>query len=462
MKRLLPLVTTALLLVAPSFAAAQTTRPLDALRDAYAPYLDADAPTGWPMKVRSLAEGDYKFWRGSKDLFFRWTRENCKDWLADLAAYVASHGDVHLGNVGSYAAAGDWHDVSFGLVDFDESARLPFQLDLLECLVTLRLVAAENKLDVGDAEWRRMSATLLDDYATAFAGGEKAGDLLADVKPVAKLVKKAGKGEYAEEVEKLTENGHFRPAIFAKDGGAKDLLSPLDAAESEALVEALAAALAEDGGQPALRARFRIHSAGELSSSLKDAAKRTRVGSSGSQGLGKYFLLLDRPLADYDGDVVIYLKQQIPAAAERQGVVERDPRTPGRRCAELAAALSDPSPYLNGWCDAADGRSFLVSFKEPWGDELDPDDVKTLADLKQTARVLAVAVGAAHAHADRLQPTPNPSAHAAGRSADELSNQLADRSAAYAAKVRADFEDLRHDPRTAELVKRAESALPSE
>ena len=286
MKRLFPLVTTALLLVAP-LAAAQTTRPLDALRDAYAPYLDADAPTGWPMKVRSLTEGDYKFWRGSKDLFFRWTRESCEDWLADPAAYVASHGDVHLSNVGSYAAAGDWHDASFGLVDFDESARLPFQLDLLECLVTLRLVAAGNKIDVSDAEWRRMSATLLDNYAAAFAGGETAGDLLADVKPVAKLVKRAEKGEYAEELEKLTENGKFRRAIFGKAGEVKDLLSPVDAAESKALIDALAAALAEDGGQPALRARFRIHSAGELSAALKDAARRTRVGSSGSQGLGK-------------------------------------------------------------------------------------------------------------------------------------------------------------------------------
>ena len=158
--------------------------------------------------------------------------------------------------------------------------------------------------------------------------------------------------------------------------------------------------------------------------------------------------------------MVIYLKQQIPAAAERQGVVGRDSRTPGRRCAELAVALTDPPPYLNGWCDAADGRSFWVSFKEPWGDELDPAGVKTPADLKETARVLAVAVGAAHA--DRLQPAPNPSAHATGPSAAELSNQLADRSAAYAAKVRSDFQDLQHDPRTADLVKRAASALPSE
>ena len=456
MKRLIPLVAAALLFA--SAALAQTARPLDALRDAYAPYLAADEPTGWPTKVRSLTEGDYKFWRGTKDLFFAWSKVECADWYARPAAYVASHGDVHLGNVGAYAAAGGWHNVSFGLVDFDESARLPFEMDLLQCLVTLRLVAAENGIDVSDGEWRNLSSAVLADYAQAFANSESAAASLAAVKPVTKLLKKAAEGDYAAEVAELTDAGKFRPTVFNAKGKLKDLLAPLDAAESATLIDALAKAL-DDPDQAALRARFRPHSRGELTAALKDAARRTRVGSSGSQGLGKYFLLLERPLVDYDGDVVIYLKQEIPSAAERQGAVPRDARSAGRRCAETAALLTDPPPYLNGWCDAADGRSYWINIKEPWGDELDADDVKDADDLKQIAHVLAVAVGAAHAHANAVAPTTAP-AGGPQRTADSLADQLAARSAAYAAKVRADFTDFTNDPRTADLVKRAVSALP--
>ena len=455
--RRLPLIVTVALLFA-SAATAQATRPFDALRDAYAPYLAADEPAGWPMKVRSLTEGNYKFWRGSKDLFFAWSKVECADWYAQPAAYVASHGDVHLGNVGTYAAAGGWHNVRFGLVDFDESARLPFEVDLLQSLVTLRLVAAENGIDVSDDEWRAVSGAVLSDYTTAFAGGEPAGALLADIKPVAKLLKKATNGDYAAEVEELTDGGKFRPTVFNAKGKLKDLLTPLDAKESAALVDALAAALA-DPNQAALRARFRPHSRRELTAALKDAARRTRIGSSGSQGLGKYFLLLDRPLVDYDGDVVIYLKQEIPSAAERQAAAARDARSPGRRYAETAALLTDPPPYLNGWCDAADGHSFWVSFKEPWGDELDAAGVKDADELKQMAHVLAVAVGAAHARANTLAPT-TVSGGETQLTAALLAEQLAARSAAYAVKVRADFTDFSNDPRTADLVKRAESALP--
>ena len=42
--------------------------------------------------------------------------------------YLLTHGDLHLGNIGSYPQAGALGATAFGPVDFDETARLPFQV----------------------------------------------------------------------------------------------------------------------------------------------------------------------------------------------------------------------------------------------------------------------------------------------------------------------------------------------
>src|SRR5690606_17738103 len=109
--------------------------PYQRLEQAYAPYLDPRDPLAWPMKVSSLTADPYKFWRGSKDLYYAWARTACADWLADQASYGVTHGDLHLGNIGTYASG--WGTVSFGMVDFDDSAHLPVQLELLQGMITL-------------------------------------------------------------------------------------------------------------------------------------------------------------------------------------------------------------------------------------------------------------------------------------------------------------------------------------
>ena len=62
-------------------------------------------------------------------------------WLADRDAYVTQQGDQHLGNIGTYLAAGEFGTLGFGMVDFDDSQTLPFQFELLQGVISLRLAA---------------------------------------------------------------------------------------------------------------------------------------------------------------------------------------------------------------------------------------------------------------------------------------------------------------------------------
>src|SRR5688500_5435699 len=57
--------------------------PYDVIQRAYAPYTEADDALGFPMKVRNLSAGPFRFWRGAKELFYDWAKTNTADWLAD-------------------------------------------------------------------------------------------------------------------------------------------------------------------------------------------------------------------------------------------------------------------------------------------------------------------------------------------------------------------------------------------
>src|SRR5438132_239663 len=80
-------------------ARAQSVKPYDAMRDMYGKFLDPDDPLGFPLKVKSLKKDPYTFWRGGKDLFFRWCKQSgaVDDWLNSPAdGWVVTHGDLHI------------------------------------------------------------------------------------------------------------------------------------------------------------------------------------------------------------------------------------------------------------------------------------------------------------------------------------------------------------------------------
>jgi uncharacterized protein (DUF2252 family) len=423
-------------------------RPFDLLYNAYGPYVDANDPLALPAKVRALSADRYAFWRGAKDLFFLWCKNNTQKWLEDKEAYIAQEGDQHLGNVGTYMTGRNFGTMAFGMVDFDDSHRLPFQFELLQGIITLRLAAEENKVSLDDDQLDQLISSVLEHYENAANSTATATDLLADDPVLVHMKIRLGKKNYARELNEYTDNSNkIRP--FAPLRKAKDLFRPaMDKADP--IATGIAQAIARS---PQMVHIFNYHQAVDIRANIKDLAQRTRLGSAGSQGLKKYFVLLRRPLAGVDHDAILYVKQQVPTAAERAGIIPRDPRSPGQRCAEDLELLSHPTPFLNGWFEMGN-ESYWVTLREPWTDELESDEIKDLAALRHIAKLWATAAGASHR-------VPGEGEMIRKRVGPELSNELRQLSNAYLLKLSADYSDFKADPRCAPLIATANHALDS-
>jgi hypothetical protein len=368
--------------------------------------------------------------------------------MADREAYVTQQGDPHFGNIGTYLADGpEFGALAFGMVDFDDSHRGPFQVELLQGLITFRLAARQAKVPFPQSRVDQVLRIVAESYLSAARSSDPAAKLLAGEPALVKLMVPKRKRQYAEELARYTRNGRFLPVVFSGKHSVKDLLRPgMDRADDVAA--AVADAITRS---PQLKGRFRLHDAANLRGAIKDLARRTRPGSSGSQGLEKYFVLMDRPLAGVDHDVILYIKQQVPSAGERVGLIPRDPRPSGQRCAEDIAQLSDPDLYLSGWCTMK-GNVYWLTVREPWTEELDEEDIQSWDDLKGFARIWAVSAGATHRQ-------PGEAQRIAERLTPELMAQLKMRSSAYLLQLRRDYASFISDPRVPPLVEAADALL---
>jgi uncharacterized protein (DUF2252 family) len=423
--------------------------PYDILARTYAPYTSSDDPVGFPMKVRNLAKDNYyRFWRGSKELFYEWCKTNIADWMADQEAYLRIHGDLHPGNMGLYHSKGKFgHHVAFGAVDFDDSARLPFQIELLQGVITMELLASHRRVKMTDERVDQMIATLLDSYKTSLQSDQTPTQMLEEDNWVGKLLKTAGRREYSTELTKYLskDKKEFVSEIIDRDGRIKEVLRGLKGRGgfADAITDAL---LNSPDGKDVFK------DADIRKKDVEDIARRTQLESAGSEGLHKYLVLLNHKKSP-EGKLILYLKQVIPSSAERVGLIPKDARPPSQRSSEDMHDLSNPPAYFNSWC-TWNGGSYVLSIKEPWSETMDGNDVNTFEDLKHMARIWGIVAGSAHRQqgnqiVERIKSRLTP----------ELSATLRERAAAYTAKAMKDFEQFRSDPRTTEQVKRAEAGL---
>ena len=457
-------VTTLLLLalISTPALAAPATRPYDRLRAALDPYYAPADPLGWPMKARALTADRYTFWRGTKDLYYAWLKQNAADWFTDSSTFVPCHGDLHLGNLGTYVAAWDGTaagrpTLGFGLVDFDDAAPMPVEADLLDGVVTMELIGESIHAPADPAARRELADALLGGAESALTSGKPAADLAASsdaLKTVgaAALLDDADK-PYAKELKKITDAGRFVQAIVKKNGEAKEFLDPVDDATRTALVKAVARAAEHS---PSLAGLLNIRGESAVVAATRDVARRTRLGSSGSQGLEKYVVLIERPGGR--GEVVIYLKREVPCAAERQGLIAADPAvSPGHRASMMQAALTAPPAAFNSWADVqtpAGPRSFWVSVREPWTGDLEAGAITTPAGLKSAASAWGESLGAAHATTSR-----GDAVLATVRRLRADPSLLLARAAACAAAIDANFDDFKTDPRVAADAATADAAV---
>jgi uncharacterized protein (DUF2252 family) len=431
-------------------AARGEERAFDIIKSGYGQYTNPDDPYSFPMKIWALSQEQYTFWRGGRDVFFRWVKDNCDDWLADQGAYVLNHGDLHLGNIGTYAKEGRLGALSFGMTDFDDTARLPFQVELLQGLISLRLAARENGIELNGTRRDELARVMFEAYRNAVVSEKSTAELVSGEQRIGKFIDAAQKHSYDAILDKFIDKakGKFKSIVTnAKGEKFKEILRPATE-RADDMAAAIAQGLAND---PQARALFNYTDETTIRKSIKDVAIRTRLESVGSQGLKKYLVLLERPLKGLDMDVIMYVKQEIPSAAERSGAIPRDPRSPGRRCSEDMEQLTNPEAYLNTWCDLK-GESYWVTFKEPWSEEIDVTEIKDYAALRAMAGVWGSVVGAMHrehGHAAAIKQ----------RLGEGLLAVLRHRSTSYMAELDRQYHDFSSDPRTKADAAKAQAVI---
>jgi hypothetical protein len=420
----------------------------DLVEKAYAPLMSPEDPLGFAMKVRNLSADPYRFWRGAKEPFYAWAKDNptVQQWLNDAAARIVVHGDLHPGNIGLYASHGKFgRELAFGAVDFDETAKLPFQVELLQGAITFQLLAREKSMKLTDADTRQLIDAILEAYRTTLDSDKTATELLQQDPWVGKLLREAEKDKYKEELEKYVEGDKFVQRVLDKRGKVKEVLR--ETKGKGTFADAVEEALLHTPDGKDLFADADIKK-----KSVEHIARRTQLEAAGSEGLNKFLVLLKRKKGP--NHLILYLKQQVPASAERSGFIEKDPRPPGQRSSDDMHLLLNPPVYFNSWCNM-DGLSYRVTIKEPWTETLEGGDLRTMYDLQQMARIWGVVAGSMHrqqkdkvaAIKERLTP--------------DLTNHLRELSTSYAARARGDFEKFAADRRTREQINKADAELRS-
>lgn len=425
-------------------------------------YLRLDDPREFPMKLRSVLLDPYTFFRGRADFFYAFCREECSDWIGDRRCWVRLHGDVHIGNVGVYQSTGEpGKDLRFGLVDFDEAIDGPFQLDLLRALTSIRFAARELQVPTNEESLRNAARQLTDGYRDSVSGRSTYDDVVSGSPAVQALFKKA-----ADISERKFLAGYVNPETTrfrrarVKNNKVKDLMDAIDADAREGIVRGLreyAASL------PQSQKSQYFPVTDDLGDRVLDVVRWTRIGSSGSQGLHKYLVVLKPPQGETTKLLMLELKQEPVAAAAATGGLHCAAGVD--RAAEVADAfvtlLSNP-PRLTGHAVVGD-RGYLIVAKDPWNEEFEPNDFARNSppnSLNEMALLLGQAIGLAH----REWMLHSNSGTTVGDIVDGLKaaeEKLLIRSATIEQLVGKEFDALKSDPTIKPYVESAEALIES-
>ncbi len=305
-----------------------------------------DTPEAVATKFGILAGSAFSFFRGTALLYYR----DHAGVDGHLPA-VFSIGDVHPENFGIMPSAGG-HPF-FAPNDFDEAWIAPFTYDTGRGAVGFWLAAREQKLGRGGR--RRVVTSFVQGYLeglVAFAAddSEDTHQITEDTAPAVlkKAFAKAGRAR-GEFLAKRVDLEAHRFLGDERIEPRNDLVAVL-----QPVVDAYAAALVENGGPVRPEGFFRIH----------DVALR-HGGGTASQGLARFWCLLDGPGPHAEDHVIIELKMARRSAL--YGLVPAtafDARTSAERIALAHREFLVDGDALYGSAEI-EGRSFVVRERSP-------------------------------------------------------------------------------------------------
>ncbi len=327
-------------------------------------------------KRERMLRDTFSFFRGDIRAFYEYGLSH-KPSLKEEAAIVQLHGDPHIENFGLWQTD---EGINFGLIDFEETARGPFYLDMERSAIGLVLVSHEKNIN----EDKKIIGTLLKSYISQL---EKVK--IKENYPLIKKVRERG--------EKVNRPGFLNGygATFLNEKGERSFKTsydfiPLDPAAMETTLNIYLESL-----PPQYRKEKDFYK-------IKDAVQVKRCGL-GSLGNFKYRILIEGPSKDQDDDYILELREaRVPAIAS---VTNEYPASyeshasricQGQKMMQIAA-----SPFL-GYAKF-DGKDFLVDEVYPCYSTVRTDDLETLKDFLDLAEISGCILAEAHSKTMQAQ-----------------------------------------------------------
>ncbi|HEX8525141.1 MAG TPA: DUF2252 family protein [Tepidisphaeraceae bacterium] len=414
-------------------ASAQQQRAYEATRRSFAPYLGERDPFAWPVRAYYMSQSPLQFFVGAQDSFFLWCRSNTTDWTRDEAAVVPCHGNATPAALSTYACTGAFGKVAFGITAFDDSSRIPFQVELLQSFIMLRLIADQNRIEMTNASSSDLLDIFCDAYRQGLSSQRDATALFATDPWVGKLL--SGDASYDDLLSRYTSVGQFKRVITSADGKPIEVLRPaIEAADQIAAVIADATRTSPDFAK-----LMRYSSREDFRAAIRDVAARTVIVNPTTPGVRQYLVLLTRPLVDLDHDLILSLRKQFPSSAERAAAAPRDPRAPAERATQDAKAAMDPGFFLSAYGRSGGDDSYCIRLLDPWSSTLAEQPIQNTNDLTHLAQIWGAVTGLTHrqiAEDNQLGKLLTP----------DLRKLLLSRADAYLKQLRADFDRMMSDP----------------
>ena len=272
------------------------------------------APDALAGKYRKMATRDVDFLRGTAGVYWRDVSSGGPGAAGSVAgdaggAWLWIVGDAHLENLGTFRGADgvlavDWNDL-------DAARFAPWWLDLRRMAVSIALAADELELGSGGdrAMVEAAARAYVEEIARAAAGGERqlvddrAGEAVAELLEGAAEAGDEGRAlatyTAVRDGQRVMALGDVTPP--RDDGVWTDTTIAVDEREATTIAAAVA--------------RWRattIEPIGADAAAIKGVSRRLGAGVA-SYAVPRYYVLVEGPTAAVDDDVLLELKEALPA-----------------------------------------------------------------------------------------------------------------------------------------------------
>jgi len=354
--------------------------------------LIANAPDVAQIKFKKISRSLFSFYRGTSPLFYRYCRSHgVSDALVSGATEkIQLHGDYHIENCGAYKSEDGL--VSFDLMDFDDTFKGPYILDIRRAAVSLRIVCEQKG-------WETKADEVVSHFVSSYSdtiGGIESQSISVDFS-YKKGTSVALIREIIDGVENITRKSFFSKTGFTRinESGKRIFI------KSKTLLEVPQYVHIEKAMSEYIRTLDKNARKESTFYAIKDVVLDRKSGI-GSAGKMKYLILIEGVSMSPDDDVILEMKQE--DSPEWAGEYGDSYTNNGKRVYNGQSEMQSLSYPCIGYT-TIQNKNYFVSEFTPFYAELETKEINSYQDILSIAEVTATLIAKGHVRASQNRKT---------------------------------------------------------